>query len=95
MRKVKSDESFKRAAEVYLYLINYESMKAYKTALGNTFLQVASTLKGEVTSEDKDMAAMAQRRLEILKAEYQKMIAAEKDTDVVKEYKKSMTKIFE
>jgi aminopeptidase N len=95
MKKVKSDASFKRAADVYLYLVTYESMKAYRMALGSSFLQVANTLKGEVTSEDKDLAAMAQRRLEVLKADYQKMIAVEKDADAVKEYKKSMAKIFE
>jgi aminopeptidase N len=95
MKNVKSDESFKRAADVYTSLVTTESMKSYRAALAGMFFQAAAGLKSEAKSDNKEEAAIAQRRLDMLKGDLQHIIRTEKDPDAAKELKKMMAKTYE
>ncbi len=95
MSSVKSDVSFRRAAEVFTALVLTESMKAYRAAFGGYFFQVAARLKGEAKSDNKEEAAIAQKRMEIIKPLLQRIVNAEKDTEAAKDFKKMMKNNFE
>lgn len=95
MKKVKSDASFARAANVFASLVTTESMKAYRIAIASMFFQVAAGLKADIKSDNKEEAAQAQSRYDMLRGYYQKVVAAEKDPEALKELKKLMAKNYE
>ncbi len=95
MKNVKSDESYRRAAEVYATMVTTEGMKTYRSMLGGFLFQVGDELKGNLKSADKDEAASAKKRYDILMPILQKMVDAETDPEIMKENKGKMKDIFE
>ncbi len=95
LKRVNSDVSFVKVADAYTTLITLESMKAYRGALGGFLFQAAGEQKENAKSDNKQEAAIAQRRLAILKADIQKVIDAETDSAQIDEYKKMMKDTFE
>lgn len=95
LKNVKSDVSFQKAVDVYVRTIESEEMRAYRASLGNFLFQAASEHKSRAKSDNKDDASSAQRRLDIIKAGINKMIAAENDPDTKKEYNRMLKNTFE
>ena len=95
LKNVKSEASFKRGVDVYTTMIINENMKQYRTALGGFLFQVVGEQKEKTKSDNKDDAAAAQKKVDILKVALQKVVADEKDIEALKEYKKMMKDNFE
>ena len=70
-------------------------MKQYRSALTGFMFQAASEQKDNLKAENADDAAIAQRRLDILKAALQKVVAAEKDPETLKDDQSKMKDTFE
>jgi len=94
LKYVKSETSFKRAVDVYATMIATESMK-YKTTLAGFLFQVAGEQKEKTKMDNKDEAAAAQKKMDIVKGILQKIVDDEKDTESKKDYKKMMKDTFE
>ena len=95
LKNVKSDDSYRRGVAIYAMLVNNENMKTFKSYIAGNLFQVATDEKENLKSENKDDAARAQMRLNVLKVNLQKIVAAEKDADALKTYQKKMKDIFE
>ena len=95
LKNVKSENSFKRAVDVYATMILTENMKQFRSALGGFLFQVASEQKDKAKGDNKDDAAAAQRKLAIVKTALQKVVDDEKDPETLKDYKKMMKDNFE
>ena len=95
MKNVKSDASFKTGADIYSTLVINQNMKQYRSALTGFMFQAASEQKDNLKAENADDAAIAQRRLDILKAALQKVVAAEKDPETLKDDQSKMKDTFE
>ena len=95
LKNVKSENSFKRAVDVYATMILTENMKQFRSALGGFLFQVAGEQKEKAKGDNKDDAAAGQRKLDIVKAALQKVVADEKDPETLKDYKKMMKDSFE
>jgi len=94
LKNVKSDASFNRAVDVYATMIATESMK-YKTTLAGFLFQAAGEQKEKAKSDNKVDAAIAQKKVDILKVTLQKIVDEEKDAESKKDYKKMMKDTFE
>jgi hypothetical protein len=70
-------------------------MKQIRTYISGFLFQVATDTKDNVKSDKKEEAETAKKRMDILKTALQKVTDGEKDAELIKEHKKSMTKIFE
>jgi aminopeptidase N len=95
LKNVKSDASFKRGVDVFATMVGTENMKQYKTALAGFLFQVGSEQKENIKSDNKEVAASAQKRTDMVKDALQKLMDAEKDTQTQKDYKKMMKDTFE
>ena len=95
MKNVKSDAAFKKGVDIYTTMITLENMKQYRTVLGGFLFQVGAEQKEKSKSDNKDEAAVASKRVDIVKAALDKVIAEEKDTEALKDYKKMMKDTFE
>ncbi len=95
LKNVKSDASFKRGLDIFATMVTNENMKQYKTALAGFVFQVGAEQKGNIKSDNKDLAATGQKRTDMVKDAVQKFMAAEKDPEALKEYKKMMKDTFE
>ncbi len=95
LKYVKSDASFKRGLDIFATMVMNENMKQYKTALAGFLFQVGSEQKGNIKSDNKDAAASAQKRTDMVKDTLQKVVAAEKDKEILKDYTKMMKDTFE
>ena len=93
LKNVKSEESFSRCVAVYTDLIASDNLKGYRAALGGILFQVATEEKDSAKSDKKDEAAIAKRRLAIVKTALEKIVAAEKDAETLKDYKSKMKDI--
>ena len=94
LKNVKSNASFSRCAQVYATLIVNDEMQSYRQMLTGFFFQVASDLQDDAKSDDKEKAASAQKRLDLLKPALQRITAAESDPELLKSDKKKMKDIF-
>jgi len=88
LKNVKSEESFKRGVAVYATLITTENIKSYRSPLGSFMFGVAGEYKDDAKSTDKDVAAKAQKRMDIVKPELMKIIVGETDPETATEFKK-------
>jgi aminopeptidase N len=95
LKNVKSIVSFQRGIDIYVTLITTESMKAYRTSMGGFLFQAASEQQTRAKSENKDDAALGQQKLGIVKVALQKVLAAEKDEETLKEFNKMMKNTFQ
>ncbi|WP_161499337.1 M1 family metallopeptidase [Flavipsychrobacter stenotrophus] len=95
LKHVKSDESFIRITNSFTDVIVLESMKSYRGSLGGFFFQVAAEQKENIKSDKPEEAASATKRLAIVKAAIEKVIAAEDDAEQLDDYKKMMKETFE
>ncbi len=95
MKNVKSDASFSRAADLLTTMVISENMKSRRVPLAGSFFQAGITQKENAKSDKKEEAETAQRRLAIVKAALEKVIAAEADPEAQKEYKKKMKNLME
>ena len=95
LKNVSSETSFKRGVDVYTTMVINENMKQMRTMLGGFLFQVAADQKSAAKADDKDAAAIAKRKLDITKAAIDKVVAAEKDTEALKDYQKMMKDTFE
>ena len=95
LKNVKSDAAFKKGVDIYTTMITLENMKQYRTVLGGFLFQVGAEQKEKSKSDNKDEAAVASKRVDIVKAALDKVIAEEKDTEALKDYKKMMKDTFE
>jgi aminopeptidase N len=95
LKNVQSDESFNRGIKLYEELIENESMKAYRSALGWYLFQLVDEEKEHLKSGKKEEQEAAKNRLGILKAMVTKMAAGEKDPEILKEYIAKMKSAFE
>ena len=95
LKNVKSEASFRKGVDIYVTMITTENMKQYRTTLGSFLFQVAGEQKEKTKSDNKDEAAAAQKKLDIVKSALQIVVADEKDADAQKEYKKMMKDTFE
>ncbi|MCW3122364.1 MAG: peptidase [Flavipsychrobacter sp.] len=93
LKNVKSDESFRRCVAIYTGFITSDNLKGYRAALGSYLFQVASEQKDNAKSDKKEEAAVAKRRLAIVKSALEKVVAAETDTETLKDYKSKMKDI--
>ncbi len=95
LKNVKSDVSFSKGIDIYAMLIMNESLKAFRSPLGGLLFQEASEQKENIKSDKKEEAETAKKRIEIVKAALQKVIAAERDPETFKEYKSKMKNTFD
>lgn len=95
LKHVPSDASFARVLNIYTGIITLESMKSYRGTLGSFLFQVASEQKENTKSDNKDDAATATKRLELVRGALEKVIAAEDDTEQLDEYRKMMKNTFD
>jgi len=95
LKNVKSDASFSRAVDVFATLVLTESMKIHKAPLAGTLFSAGTTQKENAKSDKKEEAEPAVRRLAIIKAALEKIIAAETDAETLKDYNKKMKNLFE
>ena len=95
LKNVKSDAAFKRGLDLLATMVTNEGMKQYKTALAGFMFQAASEQKGNSKSDDKEVAASGKKKADIIKDTLQKVVAAEKDPETLKDYKKMMKDTFE
>ena len=95
MKHVKSDASFTAAAEILTSLITDESSRTTRAMYAGMLFQTASEYKGDLKSDDKEEAATAQKRINILKPFMQKITDTETDTEAQDGYKKKMKNISE
>lgn len=95
LKHVNSDESFTKATEVYRKIVTLETMRMYRGILGGFLFQVAAEQKENVKSENKEEAATAEKRLQVVKVALQKMIDEEPDSKQQDNFKKSFKETFE
>lgn len=95
LRNVKSDSSFGRGIDTYVALILNESLKNYHTVVGGYLFQLASEINSNAKSDNKEEAESAKRRLPVIKGGIERLIAAEKDPEIIKDVKKRMKEAFE
>ena len=95
LKNVKSDASFKRGLDLFATMVTNENMKQYKSALAGFLFQVGAEQKGNIKSDDKVVAATAQKRTDLVKETVQKLLADEKDPEMQKDYRKMMKDTFE
>jgi aminopeptidase N len=95
LKNVKSDTSFSKGVDIYVAFVVTEDMKQIRTYISGFLFQVATDTKDNVKSDKKEEAETAKKRMDILKTALQKVTDGEKDAELIKEHKKSMTKIFE
>jgi len=95
LKKVKSDESFRRGVDIYVRLIETEGLKAYKSALAAMLFQVGASEKENEKSDDKQEADAGNKRVYMVKAALERILADEKDPETLAEFKKKMKTTFE
>lgn len=95
LKNVKDETSFKKAVDIYTTMVINENMKQMRTGLGGALFQAAGEQKEKTKSDNKEEAAIAQKKLDIIKAALQKVVAEEKDAEALKDYKKMMKDSFE
>jgi hypothetical protein len=76
-------------------MVIQENMKSMRTALAKQLFSVGSEEQGDIKSDNKEDAAKGQRRVPVVKAALEKIMAAEKDPETLKEYNKLMKESFE
>jgi aminopeptidase N len=95
LKSVKSDDAFTRGVSLFQWLITTATMKAHRARLASSLFAVAATEKDNAKSEKKEEAEVARRRLAIVKAAMEKVMAAENDPELTKSDEKKMKSIFE
>jgi hypothetical protein len=88
LKHVKSEESFKRGVDVYTTMVLNENMKQYRSSLGGFVFQAGGDQKDAAKSDNKDDAAVGQRKFDYVKVALQKIMDAEKDPETQKDFKK-------
>ena len=95
LKNVGSDDVFRRGLELMTTMALTENLKMRRAQLTGYIFDVAETEKENTKSEKKEEADVARRRLDIVKAALQRVVAAEKDPENLKEDQKRMKNIFE
>ena len=93
LKHVKSDDSFEKLITLYTGITVNENMKSRRTMMGGFLFQVAADQKTNAKSDNKEDAAIAQKRLAIVKLALNKVVAAETDEDELKDYEKMMKEL--
>lgn len=95
MNAIEDSLTFARAANVYADMAIYETMRAQRSAIGGNFFQSIDGHKDLLKDEDKQVAAMAEMRMNILKTTADRIIAAEQDEELKKKFEKMKHDNFE
>jgi len=95
LKNVGSDDVFRRGLELMTTMAFTENLKMRRAQLTGYIFDVAETEKENTKSEKKEEADVARRRLDIVKPALQRVVAAEKDPENLKEDQKRMKNIFE
>ncbi len=95
LKKVKSDESFRRCAEVFATMVITEGLRQYRSIYGSFLFQAATEYKNNGKSENAEEAETAKKRLELMKPILQRILDEESDPEAVTAGKKKMSSLFE
>lgn len=95
LKKVKSDESFRKCAEVFATMVITEGLKNYRSIYGSFLFQAATEYKNNGKSENPQEAETAKKRLELMKPILQRILDEESDPDAVTAGKKKMSSLFD
>ncbi len=93
LKNVKSDSSFKRCVDVFAAMVINESMKIHRAPLASSLFNAASFQQDHAKSENKEEAETGKARLAILKTALERIIAAEKDPETLKQDNKKMAEL--
>ncbi|MGN6568446.1 MAG: HEAT repeat domain-containing protein, partial [Flavipsychrobacter sp.] len=91
MQAVKSDVAFEKGAALIAKLTMKEPIKTYRPALASYLYRMAQSYDGKAKTDSKEDAAEDAKRIAILKAYIERIVAAEKDPDNLKTYKSMKT----
>lgn len=95
MNAIDDSATFARAAEVHAELVIFETMRSQRSAIGGNFFQSVDGHKDLLKDEDKQVASMAETRMNTLRATADRIIAAEQDGELKKKFEKMKHDNFE
>jgi len=100
LKNVTSDRVFREAAYLLATMAITETRTSYRSSIAGYMLQAVAEQKSKQKStagaqDDKEVAARATTRLNILKAALQKVTDAETDAEQKKKFEKKMKDNFE
>lgn len=95
LKKVKSDEAFRRGVTALKNMVLREEMKSFRSAMGGSVFEVAGDLKEKLKNATKEDMAALQARKAIIKAACEQLVAEEHEPDTLKSFKKMMKENFD
>ena len=93
IKKAESEQAFMKGIAIYERLISYENLKSFRSSFGGFLFDIAKNEKEETSNVRKEVALRSAARLEIVQKALKKMVDAEQDPDIKKEYAKQMKEL--